>query len=320
MAWLVIKRNARIWAALIECCKQALPLFPEVEEGRAAVGRFKERILLLLADAAEAQGGMGLARRYDEKAKTLRSGCQVEGKFTGFVACDRRMASELLAQGRPNEAARILMKDAPICYCHILFPRINFSDLGILKPQMAALKVLLDALMQTGDSSNILNATLFRADVEETEAVISGHWEGVLEEARRELREQQWAGGLGAAGAGEGGPEAKKKSKAAKQKQQKRKAQQQKRAAEVAEAAAAAAVAAAAHGGALEQEEQGQEQQQQQQALKEQEEEQEEEEDDEEQEGKRNDNEHFWVERCTIKCIEPTCPYCRSPLQEMGSI
>lgn len=28
---------------------------------------------------------------------------------------------------------------------------------------------------------------------------------------------------------------------------------------------------------------------------------------------------HFWVERCTMNCIEPTCPYCRLPLQEMGS-
>ena len=28
----------------------------------------------------------------------------------------------------------------------------------------------------------------------------------------------------------------------------------------------------------------------------------------------------FWVERCTSKCIEPTCPYCRSPLHEMESI
>lgn len=25
---------------------------------------------------------------------------------------------------------------------------------------------------------------------------------------------------------------------------------------------------------------------------------------------------HFWVERCASKCIEPTCPYCRSPLQK----
>jgi hypothetical protein len=25
----------------------------------------------------------------------------------------------------------------------------------------------------------------------------------------------------------------------------------------------------------------------------------------------------FWVEKCTSKCIEPTCPYCRAPVQEM---
>lgn len=29
---------------------------------------------------------------------------------------------------------------------------------------------------------------------------------------------------------------------------------------------------------------------------------------------------HFWVERCESKCIESTCPYCRAPLQEMGSM
>ena len=28
---------------------------------------------------------------------------------------------------------------------------------------------------------------------------------------------------------------------------------------------------------------------------------------------------HFWVERCTSKCIEPTYPYCRAPLLEMKS-
>jgi hypothetical protein len=28
---------------------------------------------------------------------------------------------------------------------------------------------------------------------------------------------------------------------------------------------------------------------------------------------------HFWVERCASKCIEATCPYCRSPLQEVES-
>jgi hypothetical protein len=28
----------------------------------------------------------------------------------------------------------------------------------------------------------------------------------------------------------------------------------------------------------------------------------------------------FCVERCTSKCIEPTCPYCRSPLQEVEGV
>ena len=81
-------------------CKEALPLFPEAEEGLSVVGCFEERLLLLLADAAEAQGDMGLARRYDEKAKCLRSGSRVKGKFPGFVACDRREAMELLVAGR----------------------------------------------------------------------------------------------------------------------------------------------------------------------------------------------------------------------------
>lgn len=28
---------------------------------------------------------------------------------------------------------------------------------------------------------------------------------------------------------------------------------------------------------------------------------------------------NFSVEKCTSKCIEPTCPYCRAPVQEMES-
>ena len=29
---------------------------------------------------------------------------------------------------------------------------------------------------------------------------------------------------------------------------------------------------------------------------------------------------HFWVEKCRSKCIEATCPYCRSPLPEMEGV
>jgi hypothetical protein len=192
---------------------------------------------------------------------------------------------ELLAMGRAEEAVETL-EDAQSLYRSMLLPGINFTTLNWLRSAMAALKVFIDALVQTGQSCHIHNAMRIHADVEETEAILAGYWEGVLEETRRELREQQRAGGLGEAGAaGEEGGEAKKKSKAAKRKQQKRKAQQHKRGAEVAEAAAAAAVEGGVVGGvAGGQQEQGQEAQQAQQQE-------EGKENDEEQEGDVKDNE-----------------------------
>jgi hypothetical protein len=142
-----------------------------------------------------------------------------------------------MAAGKPQNAVRILA-DVPKGYGKMLqYSGIPLMELDRLNPHMAALNVLADALVQTGDASY---AGRIRADVEETEAILAAYWEGVREEIRRELREQQRAGGPGT-GAREGGAEAKKKSKAAKRKQQKRKAQQQKKAAEMAEAAAAAA-------------------------------------------------------------------------------
>jgi len=375
-------QERREWAALTECCKEALTLYPEVKGDFVRVGCFEERLLLFLADAAEAQGDMGLAREYDDKAKKLLSEFRGEAEFAELVACDRREAIALLAIGRAEEAVQTL-KDAPKPYKNVLILGINLSDLCMLQPILAALKVFVNALMQTGSTTAFSYAQLVQADVEETEAILAGYWEGTLEETRRELRERQRGGGPGEAGAGEEGTEAKKKSKAAKRKQQKRKAQQQKKSAEMAQAAAAAA---AEHGGevAAGQQEQGQEQQQQ-QAQEEQEEELQEEQE-QEQEGKEencgdtqeavtaaavalsamivsgakgqqeedeeededecsvclnaiesNDADnpagpplacghryhafclHFWAERCRLKCIEPTCPYCRSPLQEMES-
>ena len=187
--------------------------------------------------------------------------------------------------GRAEEAVETL-EDAQSLYRSMLLPGINFTTLNWLRSAMAALKVFIDALVQTGQSCHIHDAKRIHADVEETEAILAGYWEGVLEETRRELREQQRAGGLGEAGAaGEEGGEAKKKSKAAKRKQQKRKAQQHKRGAEVAEAAAAAAVEGGVVGGvAGGQQEQGQEAQQAQQQE-------EGKENDEEQEGDVKDNE-----------------------------
>jgi hypothetical protein len=37
----------------------------------------------------------------------------------------------------------------------------------------------------------LLYAEQIRADVEETEAILAGYWEGVLAETRRELQEQR---------------------------------------------------------------------------------------------------------------------------------
>jgi tetratricopeptide (TPR) repeat protein len=62
-------KERKDWPAVIECCKQAFLLFPEAEEELRRMGRFEERLLLLLADAAEAQGDMGLARRYGRRQK-----------------------------------------------------------------------------------------------------------------------------------------------------------------------------------------------------------------------------------------------------------
>ena len=62
-----------------------------------------------------------------------------------------------------------------------------------LKPVMAALKVLADALMRTGIAHDVVRAGRILADVEETEVILAGHWEGVLQETRRELEDQRRA-------------------------------------------------------------------------------------------------------------------------------
>jgi len=361
-------KKRKDWVALTECCKQALALFPEANQERLMAQCTHERFLLFLADAAEGQGDMGLARDYDEKAKKHWSEFHGEGKFPSFVACHRREAMELLAAGRAEEAVWTL-EDAPYLYSGVLVTGNNLTNLRMLQPAVPALKVLVDALMQTGKAERISEAELIRADVEETEAILAGYWEGVLEVTRWELREQQRGGGPGAAeeaGAGEGGTEAKKKSKAAKRKEKKRRAQQQKKAARVAEVVVATAVEGVARGevGARqedqaqqeeeeEEEEEGHEEENSQQDVTalsamaisgmegQDQQEQEEEEEDEcsvclnaiESNDAANPAGpplvcghryhafclHFWVERCTLKCIEPTCPYCRSPLQELDS-
>ena len=131
--------------------------------------------------------------------------------------------------------------------------------MSLCQPVVATLKTLAKALEQTAAADNrsrwfaffrappshdLIQARRIRADVEETEAIMAGYWEGILDETRLEFRGQQQA----ASGAGGGLGGAPTKSKAAKRKQQKRKAQQQKKAAEMAEAAVATTAEAVASG------------------------------------------------------------------------
>ena len=86
------------------------------------------------------------------------------------------------------------------------------SQLYVPQPVMAAIKVLAAAMLQTGRAANKM-----LADVEETEAILAGYREGVLQEARWELGEQRRA--AGDALDSSASPLRRKKSKAAKRKQ-----------------------------------------------------------------------------------------------------
>ena len=362
------------WVKSITLCEEALILLPETRK-IVPMRESEAQLLLMLADAAEGQGDMKRALEYDMKA--VEANCEHnDGHYLGeFVTCSRREAIQQLSAGKPEEAIRYL-SSVPQRYVGFLeYSGINLSHVHLLQPCMAALKVLAAAMIETGIIGNLIKAGQIYADVEETEAILAGYREGVLEETRRELGEQRRAAAGAPSGLDVEAASATKKSKAAKRKQQKRKAQQQKKAAEQVEAAAAAArgendTQGQGEGGTKAQEAQAKERQEMnrdeegnaegsQQAmtaaaaafsamavsgtegLEEQEE-------DEEGEDECSvclnvidSNEdaanpagpallcghryhafclQFWVEKCTSKCIEPTCPYCRSPLQEVGSI
>ena len=209
-------RMRKDWVNLRECCEEALVLFPQVEED--CVGELAEaKVLIMLADAAEGQGDMGRVHEYDKKAK---KGWRKYGEMVYFpelVGSHRRDALKLLKTERPQEASCTL-KYVPDLYVNLLKRGINFTEIVYLETLMAALKVLAAALVDMGNPNNMLKGEQIQADVEETEAVLAGYWEGVLEETRWELAGQWRAVERGAGG------ERKKKSKAAKRKQQKCKA------------------------------------------------------------------------------------------------
>lgn len=80
-------------------------LLPKAKEDKPVVGPVEERLLLLLADAFEGQGGMRRARECDEKAETIWFARGQEERLGDFVASSRREALELSAAGRAEEAA-----------------------------------------------------------------------------------------------------------------------------------------------------------------------------------------------------------------------
>lgn len=98
-------KERKSWVEMTECCEEALALLPEVAVG-ILNDHMKERLLFLLADAAEGRGDLSRALEYDEEAKN----CWVEGGKTaivpGLVACDRRAAVQFLKAGMPGEAVR----------------------------------------------------------------------------------------------------------------------------------------------------------------------------------------------------------------------
>jgi hypothetical protein len=112
----------------------------------------------------------------------------------------RRVALKKLRAGKPEEAICDL-SSVPRRYVDLLeYSGINMSQLYVLQPVMAAIKVLL----QTGRAANKMLAD-------------AGYREGVLEEAWWELGEQRRA--AGDALDSSASPLRRKKSKAAKRKQ-----------------------------------------------------------------------------------------------------
>lgn len=236
---------------------------------------------------------------------------------------------QLLTKGRAEQAAWTLV-DAPIYYRDIVTLGINCSDAYLLQAVLAALKVMVDALVQTGKAGYISEAELINADVEEMEAILAGYWEGVLEETRRELQQQRRAVAAAAVAPEVAPAAAAQISKAAKWKQEQGEKQELKDEMEKVreedcrqEAVVTMATALAAM--AVDEKEESQHKENEEECsvcLK---------------VIEHDDADNpagpllicghyfhesclgFWMERCLKMCIEPTCPYCQSLLQDPES-
>jgi len=99
-------RRRKEWDSMTEYCEQALALLPDVEEGRLRF-RSREKLLILVADAAEGQGDMRRAHEYDEKATKVWSETGKTYHFLELTACHRRDAvgNQLCGNGCPRASA-----------------------------------------------------------------------------------------------------------------------------------------------------------------------------------------------------------------------
>lgn len=128
----------------------------------------------MLADAAEAQGDMTRALDIDQKAIDAYDEIPDRTFLLELVASMRRWAVALLGVGRLEEAISHL-SSIPQRYIDLLEDSGIMSHVHVLKPLMAAMKVLAGARLQTGRADNAFQAGMMLADVEETEAILAGY-------------------------------------------------------------------------------------------------------------------------------------------------
>lgn len=86
-------RNERIETT--KKCEEALQLLPEAK-GHVSLKEMEQRLLLLLADTAEAQGDLWRAHEYDEKIKKAWFERGNTGIIGELATCYRREALEML--------------------------------------------------------------------------------------------------------------------------------------------------------------------------------------------------------------------------------
>lgn len=100
-----------------------------------------------------------------------------------FMNCFRRTAIEHLAEEKPQEAVYLLM-NVPSWYLDMIEPHgVRYTSAGDDRNEGPG----------GSNGGDVDMAGRISADVEETEAIFDGYWEGALKETRWELAEQRRA-------------------------------------------------------------------------------------------------------------------------------